>query len=183
MKNRRILIGVTGGVAAYKTAALVSQLAKAGAETTVVMTAASEQFIGAATLAALSGKPVARDLFDPRYPLGAHIELARWAELFCVAPATADFLAKAAHGLADDLLSALYLCFPGPKLAAPSMNVEMWQAPAVQRTVAQLQADGVEILDPDEGWLSCRVQGKGRMAEPDVIFTAIARRLGESSTS
>ena len=181
MQGRRILIGVTGGVAAFKTAALVSQLAKAGAETTVIMTAAAERFIGAATLAALSGRPIVRDLFDARYPLGAHIELARSAELLCVAPATADFLAKAAHGFADDLLSTTFLCFPGPKLFAPAMNVEMWQAPAVQRNIEQLRCDGVEMLDPGAGWLSCRVEGKGRMVEPEAIFAAIAKRLAASS--
>src|SRR5262245_11796095 len=110
MRDREILIGVTGGIAAFKTAALVSQLAKDGAKTTVIMTAAAQKFVGPATFAALSGRPVVTDMFDPAFPLGPHIELAQRAELFCIAPATADFLAKAASGVADDLLTTTLLC-------------------------------------------------------------------------
>jgi phosphopantothenoylcysteine decarboxylase/phosphopantothenate--cysteine ligase len=95
----------------------------------------------------------------------------------CVAPATANFLAKAAYGLADDLLSTLYLAFPGPVLVAPAMNNAMWEKAAVQRNVAQLRADGVRIIDPEEGWLSCRVKGVGRMADPDRIYAAIMETL------
>jgi phosphopantothenoylcysteine decarboxylase/phosphopantothenate--cysteine ligase len=176
--GRELLIGVTGGVAAFKTAALVSQLVQAGAGVTVVTTAAAERFVGAATFAALTGRPVAREVFDEAaHPLGAHIDLAAKAELLCVAPATANFLAKAACGLADDLLSTLYLAFPGPVLVAPAMNNAMWEKAAVQRNVAQLRADGVRIIDPEEGWLSCRVKGVGRMANPDRIFAAIQETL------
>ena len=179
MTGREIIIGVTGGVAAYKTAALVSRLVQSGAGVTVVMTAAAERFIGAAAFAALTGRPVAREVFDEsRFPLGAHIELAAKGELLCVAPATANFLAKAAHGLADDLLSTLYLAFSGPVLVAPTMNTAMWEKPAVQRNVEQLRADGVRIIDPEEGWLSCRVKGRGRMADPDRLFAAIEETLG-----
>ncbi|MBW3598825.1 MAG: phosphopantothenoylcysteine decarboxylase [Planctomycetes bacterium] len=178
MTGREILIGVTGGVAAYKTAALVSRLVQSGAGVTVVMTAAAERFIAPAAFAALTGRAVAREVFDEsRYPLGAHIELAAKGDLLCVAPATANFLAKAAHGVADDLLSTLYLAFPGPVLAAPTMNTAMWQKPAVQRNVIQLREDGVRIVDPEEGWLSCRVKGLGRMADPDRIFAAIEETL------
>jgi phosphopantothenoylcysteine decarboxylase/phosphopantothenate--cysteine ligase len=178
MKSRELLVGVTGGIAAYKTAMLVSQLVQQGAKVTVVMTRSAEQFIGAATFAALTGRPVARESFDDaHYPLGAHIELAERGELLCVAPATANFLAKAAQGMADDLLSTLYLAFPGPVVVAPAMNNDMWAKPAVQRNVAQLRQDGVRIVDPEEGWLSCRKRGPGRMAAPETIAAAIAEAL------
>ncbi len=176
--ERELAIGVTGGIAAYKTAALISQLVQAGAGVTVVMTAAAEQFVGRATFEALTGRPVCRDLFgDPDQPLGPHVTLAQRAQLLCVAPATANFLAKAAHGLADDLLSTLVLAFPGPILAAPAMNCEMWSKPAVQRNVAQLRSDGMHFVDPQDGWLSCRQQGAGRMAEPAHIAAAIEKLL------
>jgi phosphopantothenoylcysteine decarboxylase/phosphopantothenate--cysteine ligase len=180
MTGREILIGVTGGIAAYKTAALVSQLAQSGAGVTVVMTAAAERFVGPDTFAALTGRAVPREVFgDPAHPLGAHIELARRAELLCVAPATANFPAKAATGHADDLLSTLYLSFTGPVLVAPAMNCEMWAKPAVQRNVATLRADGVQIIDPEEGWLSCREVGPGRMAAPERIVAAIHGHLAK----
>ncbi len=178
MKGRELLIGVTGGIAAYKTAALVSELVQADAGVTVVLTDAARQFVGAATFEALTGRPVPRGLFDdPAFPLGAHIELARRAEVMCVAPATANFLAKSAVGLADDLLSTLYLAFKGPVIMAPAMNAEMLGKPPVQRSLAQLLADGVAIIDPEEGWLSCRDQGVGRMAAPNRIRAAIETAL------
>jgi len=170
--NREILIGVTGGIAAYKTADLVSKLAQSGAAVSVVMTQTAKSFVGEATFAALSGRPVYTELFDKAFPLGVHIELARHAELLCVAPASADFLAKAANGIADELLSTLYLCFQGPVLMAPAMNLEMWAKSSVQRNVSQLQQDGVAMIGPDEGWLSCRERGVGRMADPEQILAA-----------
>src|SRR6476469_6797753 len=174
MNGREIIVGVTCGIAAYKTAALVSQLVQGGAGVTVVMTSAAERFIGAATFAALTGRPVARETFDAaNYPLAAHIELADRATWLVVAPASADFLAKAAHGLADDLLSTLYLAFSVRLLRAPAMNTAMWEKAAVQRNVAQLRADGVQFVDPGSGWLSCRQVGAGRMAEPETILAAI----------
>lgn len=141
------------------------------------MSGAAQKFVGPPTFAALSGKPVCTELFDPQFPLGAHIELARAAELFCVVPATADFIAKSAHGIADNLLSSIYLCFDGPVMMAPAMNVEMWNHSATVRNIQQVQKDGVEIIEPDEGWLSCRVQGKGRMAEPEQIQARILDKL------
>lgn len=183
MKNREIVIGITGGIAAYKSAALVSQLVQLGAGVSVAMTDAARQFVGEATLTALTGRPVARGVFDSsQFPLGAHITLAERAELLCVAPATADFLGKAAHGIADDLLSTLYLSFQGPILVAPAMNPDMWAKPVVQRNVRQLEQDGAIIISPDEGWLSCRRSGPGRMAEPDRIREVIQTRL-ESARS
>jgi phosphopantothenoylcysteine decarboxylase len=175
MKGRELVIGVTGGIAAYKTAALVSQLVQAGAGVSVVMTRSATRLVGPKTFEALSGRPVGVDTFGP----GAHphIELAQRAELLCVAPATANLLAKAAHGLADDLLSTLLLAFEGPILLAPAMNNHMWEKPSVQRNVRQLRDDGFLLIDPEEGYLSCRAVGPGRMASPEKIFQVIAQTL------
>ena len=176
------MIGVTGGIAAYKTAMLVSKLVQAGANVTVAMTPAAAKFVGPPTFAALTGRNVATEVFDDAdYPLGAHITLAQKAEIFCIAPATANFLAKCAQGLADDLLSTLYLATAAPVLMAPAMNCEMWEKAATQRNLKQLAADGVAIIEPDAGWLSCRQQGKGRMAEPERILAAIDARLNANA--
>ncbi|HEX3871825.1 MAG TPA: flavoprotein [Pirellulales bacterium] len=178
MNHPELVIGVTGGIAAYKTAYLVSRLVQSGAGVSVVMTEAAEHFVGRATFSALTGRLVYTDMFgEDEFPLGAHIGLAERAKLLCVAPATADFLAQAAHGLAHDLLSTLMLSFAGPVLLAPAMNKEMWSKPAVQRNVEQLRSDGMTIVDPEEGWLSCRQVGAGRMAEPDRIYEAIRTTL------
>jgi phosphopantothenoylcysteine decarboxylase/phosphopantothenate--cysteine ligase len=147
----------------------------------VIMTPAAQQFIGSATFMALTGRKVVLDSFDADYPLGPHIELARRAKLLCVAPASANFLGKAANGIADDLLSTLWLAFQGTTLIAPAMNCEMWDKPAVQRNLRQLQADGVHTVGPQEGWLSCRVRGMGRMAEPQEIFERIVQLLSSSN--
>ena len=180
LSGRRFVVGVTGGVAAYKTAALVSKCVQAGAEVSVVLTESAERFVGRATFEALTGRPVHTGVFDnPQHPLGAHIELAEDAELLCVAPATAYFLAKAAAGMADDLLSTLYLSHTGETLVAPAMNNEMWSKPSVQRNIEQLRADGIQIVEPGEGWLSCRQHGKGRMAEPETILAAIEQALNK----
>jgi phosphopantothenoylcysteine decarboxylase len=178
MNGREIVLGVTGGIAAYKAAALASQLVQAGAGVTAVLTQGAEHFVGRATFEALTGRSVLEHVFDePGHPLGAHIDLAEQADLLVVAPATANFLAKAAHGLADDLLSTLYLSFTAPVLMAPAMNCEMWEKAAVQRNVQQLRGDGVHFVDPEEGWLSCRKQGVGRMAAPEKLFAAIQHLL------
>ena len=182
--SREIIIGVTGGIAAYKTAALVSELVQSGLGVTVVMTRCAQKFVGAATFRALTGRPVATRGFEADdHPLGAHIELARQAELLCVAPATANFLAKAACGLADDLLSTLLLSFTGPVLLAPAMNKEMWTKPAVQRNVELLRQDGYHFAGPGDGWQSCRERGVGRMAEPAEIAAAIRALLDQSTPS
>lgn len=175
-----ILIGVSGGVAAYKSAALTSQLVQAGHGVTVVMTAGAEEFIGPATFRALTGRSVSRGSFPPHeYPLGPHIELARQADLVCIAPATANMLAKAATGIADDLLSTLLLSFEGPVLMAPAMNCEMWAKRSVERNVAQLRRDGVHFIGPEEGWLSCREKGAGRMSQPETIAAEIEKLLAK----
>jgi phosphopantothenoylcysteine decarboxylase/phosphopantothenate--cysteine ligase len=177
-EGREIVVGVSGGIAAYKAAVLTSQLVQQGAGVTAVLTRHARKFVGAATFAALTGRPVASRSFDPAaFPLGAHIELAAKADLVVVAPATADLIAKAAHGMADDLLTTLLLCAECPVLYAPAMNSAMWAKPAVQRNVAMMAADGATIVAPGSGWLSCRQHGAGRMAEPDVIMEAIAAAL------
>lgn len=179
MHGSEILLGVTGGIAAFKSAELASRLVQEGARVSVVMTAAARKFIGATTFEALTNRPVHTKLFSPQeHPLGEHIGLARRAQLLVVAPASADCLAKFAHGIADDLLSTLYLAFTGPVLAAPAMNSDMWAKPAVQRNLAQLKADGVHFFDPGAGWLSCGTTGPGRMAEPDAILERIKQMLG-----
>jgi len=178
LDGREIVLGVSGGIAAFKAAALASQLVQQGAGVTAVLTRNARRFVGAATFAALTGRPVAtRSFHSAAHPLGAHIELAARADLFVVAPATADFLAKAALGVADDLLTTLLLCAECPVLIAPAMNAAMWSKPAVQRNVRQLVEDGVQVVGPGTGWLSCRQQGAGRMAEPDEIAAAIGRAV------
>ncbi len=173
-----IVVGVSGGIAAYKAAALTSLLVQDGAQVTAVLTRNARRFIGAATFAALTGRPVASRGFDPAaFPLGAHIELAAKADLVIVAPATADLLAKVAGGVADDLLTTLLLCAECPVVYAPAMNAAMWEKPAVQRNVQQVAADGGVIVQPGTGWLSCRRQGTGRMAEPEEIAAVIRTTL------
>jgi phosphopantothenoylcysteine decarboxylase/phosphopantothenate--cysteine ligase len=178
MRDLELLLGVSGGISAYKSADLASKLVQPGARLTVVMTRSARKFIGRTTFEALSGRPVYVDMFRPReHFLGEHIGLARRAGLYVIAPATADMLAKLAHGLADDLVSTLALSVTCPILAAPAMNNEMWRKPSVQRNVAQLQADGVHFVGPGEGWLSCQSVGPGRMAEPSQIIDAALKLL------
>jgi phosphopantothenoylcysteine decarboxylase/phosphopantothenate--cysteine ligase len=174
MKNREILIGVTGGIAAYKTADLTSKLVQAGARVTVVMTESATKFVGPTTFEALTGRPVYRQIFEPiEHHQGEHIGLARRAELYVVAPATANFIARAANGLADDLVSTLMLTVTCPVLVAPAMNTEMWNKPATQRNLKQIESDGIRLVQPGSGWLSCGQVGAGRMAEPAEIFEQI----------
>ena len=175
MNGHELVIGVTGGIAAYKTAALVSRLVQAGAAVSVVMTESATRLVGPKTFEALSRRPVRTDVCGPG--AAPHIELADAAELLCVAPATANLLAKAACGLADDLLSTLLLSFDGPTILAPAMNSRMWEKPAVRRNVEQLRADGFLLIDPEEGYLSCGTVGVGRMASPEKIFQMIAETL------
>jgi phosphopantothenoylcysteine decarboxylase len=175
--TREVLVGVCGGVAAFKAAALVSQLVQTGYGVQVILTESASHFVGSASFSALSGRPVAERLFDPRFPLGAHIELAQQADLLLIVPVTANILAKTALGIADDLLSTTYLAFKGPVLMAPAMNGEMWSQPAVQRNVRQLEEDGVTMIGPASGWLSCRQEGSGRMAEPTEILDAVGTHL------
>jgi phosphopantothenoylcysteine decarboxylase/phosphopantothenate--cysteine ligase len=170
----RYVVGVTGGIAAYKTAELVRLLVKDGALVDVVMTSAAQHFVTATTFQALAGRPVLTDLWSSGADNAmGHIGASRGAAAIVVAPASADFLAKLAHGRADDLLSTLCLARDCPLVVAPAMNVEMWRNPATQRNVAQLRADGVAILGPDRGELACNESGEGRMLEPEEIVDAL----------
>jgi phosphopantothenoylcysteine decarboxylase/phosphopantothenate--cysteine ligase len=179
LKDKRILLGVTGGIAAYKAAVLCRMFVKAGADVQVVMTEAACRLVTAATMQALSGKPVFTDLWDGRVADGmGHIELSRDREIVVVAPATADFIAKVANGLADDLLATLCLARDCPLALAPAMNRQMWDNPATQRNVATLRADGVTLLGPAAGDQACREVGMGRMVEPEEIFAAVGAALG-----
>lgn len=178
MQGREILLGVTGGIAAYKTADLCSKLVQAGARVSVVMTESATRFVGPTTFEALTGRPVYQEIFAPQEHFrGEHIGLAQRAELMVVAPATADFLAQVAQGFASNLLSTLTLTITCPLLLAPAMNTEMWHKASVQRNLAQLQADGVQLMEPGSGWLSCGQVGPGRMAEPAELFERINQLL------
>jgi phosphopantothenoylcysteine decarboxylase/phosphopantothenate--cysteine ligase len=176
LKGKRILLGITGGVAAYKAATLARLLVKAGADVRVAMTDSATRFIGTATLQALSGQPVWTDLWDARVPDSmGHIELSRDRDLIVVAPATADFMARIVHGRADDLLAALCAARRCPLMLAPAMNVEMWESPATQRNAAALRADGVHLAGPAPGDQACGETGMGRMLEPAEILREIQR--------
>lgn len=170
LSNKKIVLGITGGIAAYKAAELVRQLVRAGALVRVVMTQAAQAFITPLTLQALSGHEVHTQLLDSRAEAGmGHIELARWADLLLVAPASADFLARMAHGLADDLLSALCLATSAPVAVAPAMNQQMWRHAATQANVQLLALRGVHIWGPDEGVQACGDVGPGRMLEAQAL--------------
>jgi phosphopantothenoylcysteine decarboxylase/phosphopantothenate--cysteine ligase len=174
LTGKRILLGITGGIAAYKAAELARLLVRAGADVRVALTEAGARFVTPVTLQALSGQPVWSDLWDARVPDNmGHIELSRDRELIVVAPASADFMAKVAHGLADDLLSALCLARRCPLLLAPAMNVEMWENAATQRNLHLLQEDGVMLAGPAAGDQACGEVGMGRMLEPAQLLSAI----------
>ncbi len=167
MQGKRILLGVTGGIAAYKSPDLVRRLREQGAEVQVVMTAAAREFVTAATFQAVSGRPVRTDLWDAAAEAAmGHIELARWAQLVLIAPASADFLARLAAGHADDLLSTLCLATEAPIAVAPAMNRVMWANAATRANVATLQQRNIQVLGPAEGDQACGEVGPGRMLEP-----------------
>lgn len=175
LQDKRILLGITGGVAAYKAAELARLLVKAGAEVRVAMSAAAMQFVTPLTFQALSGKPVLTQLWDADVDNGmAHIEFTRTVDAVLIAPASADFIAKLAHGLADDLLSTLCLARACPLLVAPAMNRQMWENPATQRNIHQLRADGVAILGPAAGEQACGETGLGRMQEPVELLAGLS---------
>lgn len=172
--NKHLVLGLTGGIACYKSAQLTRLLSQAGAKVQVVMTDAATQFITPLTLQALSGRPVYTSQWDPRMSNNmAHIDLSRAADAILIAPASADFMAKLAHGRADDLLSTLALGRTCPLLVAPAMNQQMWQNPATQRNLAQLRADNIRVLGPDAGPQACGETGAGRMLEPAAIMEAM----------
>ena len=172
-----VVLGLSGGIAAYKAAELARLLIKQGVSVQVAMTEAACHFITPVTMQALSGKPVLTSQWDDGGNGMAHISLSRNADAIVIAPATADFIAKLAHGLADDLLSALCLARDCPLLVAPAMNRQMWESPATQRNIAQLQADGVIILGPDSGVQACGEEGLGRMLEAAQLAQAVIASL------
>ena len=174
LTDKRILLGITGGIAAYKSAELTRRLRDHGAEVRVVMTPAATEFIAPLTLQALSGNPVHTDLLDHEAEAAmGHIELARWADAIVIAPATANFIARLSNGLADDLLSTLCLATAAPLLIAPAMNRQMWQHPATQENIARLQARGVTLLGPASGAQACGETGPGRLLDPEELVQAI----------
>ena len=171
---KNLLLGITGGIAAYKSAELVRLLVKQGIDVQVVMTEAACQFITPVTMQALSGKRVFTNMWDESIPNGMpHIELSRNADAILIAPASADFMAKLVHGRADDLLSTLCLARECPLMVAPAMNKQMWENPATQRNIRQLEQDGVLILGPGSGDQACGETGLGRMLEPEQLLAAI----------
>ncbi|MBE7421284.1 MAG: bifunctional phosphopantothenoylcysteine decarboxylase/phosphopantothenate--cysteine ligase CoaBC [Zoogloeaceae bacterium] len=175
LEGRRLVLGVTGGIAAYKAAELARLLVKDGAEVHAVLSKSGAQFVTPVTFQALTGNPAWSDQWDARMPSNmAHIDLSRGADAIVVAPASADFLAKLAHGLADDLLSTLCLARVCPLIVAPAMNRQMWEHPATQRNKSQLLQDGVTILGPAEGEQACGETGLGRMLEAVQIHDALA---------
>ena len=174
LNGKRIVLGVTGGIAAYKAAELVRLLGKQGAEVQVAMTDGAAHFVTATTFQALSGKPVFSDQWHARMPNAmAHIDLSRQADLIVVAPASADFMARVAHGMADDLLATMVLARDCPLMLVPAMNRQMWENPATQRNVVQLAVDGVHIIGPASGEQACGEVGAGRMLEPEDIVEEI----------
>ena len=175
---KSICLCVTCGVAAYKAAHLSSRLTQNGIDVHVALTQAGSRFIGSATFLALTGNPVTESVFEgDRAPYGGHIELAKRCDLLAVVPATADFLASAAQGHADCIVSATYLAFQGPVFIAPAMNSAMWSHPATQRNLRTLKEDGAQLLEPGDGWLSCRQTGIGRLQDVDDILDVLIQAV------
>ncbi|MDO9855403.1 bifunctional phosphopantothenoylcysteine decarboxylase/phosphopantothenate--cysteine ligase CoaBC [Glaesserella parasuis] len=181
LKDKKILIGITGGIAAYKTIELIRLLKTAGAEVRVAMTPAAEAFVTPLTLQAISGNAVSTSLLDPQAELAmGHIELAKWADLVAIAPATADFIARLRIGMGNDLLSTICLATASPILLAPAMNQQMYKRSIVQENLQSLIEQGVSIIGPNAGFQACGDIGKGRMSEPSEIFQAIEDHFTQS---
>ncbi|MDG6237640.1 bifunctional phosphopantothenoylcysteine decarboxylase/phosphopantothenate--cysteine ligase CoaBC [Glaesserella parasuis] len=181
LKDKKILIGITGGIAAYKTIELIRLLKTAGAEVRVAMTPAAEAFVTPLTLQAISGNAVSTSLLDPQAELAmGHIELAKWADLVVIAPATADFIARLRIGMGNDLLSTICLATASPILLAPAMNQQMYKRSIVQENLQSLTEQGVSIIGPNAGFQACGDIGKGRMSEPSEIFQAIEDHFTQS---
>ena len=183
LSGKHILLGITGGIAAYKCPDLVRHLKKAGAQVHVVLTDSASHFVTPMTLQAVSGNRVSNDLFDPSAELSmSHIELAKWADLVLIAPATANIIAKMANGIADDLLSTLCLATPAPIVIAPAMNQQMYKAAATQHNLSVLKSRNTLILGPDSGFQACGDVGPGRMLEPQTIVEKIENYFSTTST-
>lgn len=182
LSGKHILLGVTGGIAAYKSAELVRRLREQGAAVRVVMTAGAAEFITPLTLQALSGYPVATDLLDPAAEAAmGHIELARWADAVLVAPATANFMARRVHGRGDDLLTAVCLASDAPQAVAPAMNRGMWDDPATRQNIATLEGRGIRVFGPAEGGQACGDSGPGRLLEPEQLTENLAGLFGNAA--
>ena len=174
LSGKNILLGITGGIAAYKCPDLVRHLKKAGAQVRVVLTESASHFVAPMTLQAVSGNAVSKELFDPTAELSmSHIELAKWADLVLIAPATANIIAKMANGIADDLLSTICLATPAKIVIAPAMNQQMYKAAATQQNLATLESRNTLVLGPDDGFQACGDIGPGRMVEPKTIVENI----------
>lgn len=178
LRSYTVLVCVTGGIAAYKVATVVSRLVQDGARVTVAMTRSARRFVGPTTFRALTGQPVLTSLWRGEEP-GAlpHLRPSETADLILVAPATANIIGKLANGVADDLVSTLLLGADCHVMLAPAMNTRMWQHPAVQRNVGFLRDNGYLLVGPEEGWLACRTQGPGRMSEPQTLIEAVREQL------
>jgi phosphopantothenoylcysteine decarboxylase/phosphopantothenate--cysteine ligase len=190
LAGRRVLVGLSGGIACYKVAAAVSQLVQAGASVRAMMTPAAQRFLQPLTLRSLTGREVITSMWAPTDEAeegsSPHVALARWCEVLLLAPATADLIGKLAHGLCDDVVSLAACALPRdadgklrtPCVVAPAMNADMWANPAVQRNAGFLREQmGFTIVGPDEGWQACRTRGAGRMIEPEDLIAATARAL------
>lgn len=173
LQGKRIVLGVSGGIAAFKAVLLARELLTRGAELRVILTANAARFVGPITFTGLTGRPAVLDLWDPSYAGEVHVELSAWADAMVIAPATANLLARAASGIADDALMATLSCMAAPVLFAPAMHHRMWQAPATQRAVQQLERDGARLVGPVHGKLASGEQGMGRMSEPPEIADAL----------
>jgi len=179
ISGKKVLVALSGGIACYKVATLVSRLVQAGADVRVIMTDAATKFITPLTLQSLSGHPVLTSMWDhDDRPDSQHVGLARWCDVMCIAPCSADMIAKIAHGLTPDLVSLTASALPSttPLLLAPAMNADMWQSPICQRNLSLLREllPNLSEVGPDEGWQACRTMGGGRMSEPEAIRDKIA---------
>jgi len=184
LTNRQILLGITGGIAAYKSAELTRLLKGAGADVRIVMTAAATEFITPLTLQALSGHPVHQHLLDPEAEAGmGHIELAKWADLILIAPASADFIARFSAGMGDDLLTTLCLATDAPICLAPAMNQAMWRDPRTQHNIQQLSHQAVKVFGPGVGAQACGDNGPGRMLEPEELAELTAEQFQHGTLS
>ncbi|KKB39290.1 bifunctional phosphopantothenoylcysteine decarboxylase/phosphopantothenate--cysteine ligase CoaBC [Bacillus thermotolerans] len=181
LENKKVLLCVAGGIAVYKAAALTSKLIQAGAEVKVIMTASACQFVTPLTFQALSRNDVYTDTFDEKHPeVIAHIDLADWADLILIAPATANMIGKLANGIADDMVSTTLLASTAPVWIAPAMNVHMYDHPAVKRNMAVLAGYGYQFIEPGEGFLACGYVGKGRLEEPETIVELVEQFFGQN---
>ncbi len=183
LKGKKILLGITGGIAAYKAAVLTRLLIKEGAEVQVVMTPVAREFITPLTMATLSKKPVLVDFFDPEDGRwNSHIDLGNWADAYIIAPASANTIAKMAGGIADNLLLTTYLSTRSDVIIAPAMDLDMYRHTATQENLKKLEERGVKIVDPGSGELASGLEGKGRMAEPEDIVSALAGYMTKKKT-